>query len=65
MEVLVILHKLKVAPVQPILERVDANVSYPAINNRLERLRELGLVTRQRHGHFWWYSAVRPAGCLQ
>lgn len=32
-----------------------------AFNNRLERLRGLGLVTRQRHGKTWLYSRAIAA----
>lgn len=32
-----------------------ANISPNAFNNRLERLRSLGLVRRERHGKFYHY----------
>ncbi len=33
-------------------------VGYTAVNNRLERLRKLGLVRRERDGRAWMYYAV-------
>jgi len=34
-------------------------VGYTACNNRLERLRKLGLVRRERDGRAWRYFAIK------
>ncbi len=38
------------------LHEILPNITRNAQNNRLERLRGLGLLTRTRHGKFWRYS---------
>lgn len=38
--------------------KIPSTVTVNAMNNRLESLREVGLVTRERNGKFWNYSRV-------
>lgn len=43
------------ADIQP---KVPGTVTVNAINNRLEYLRDLGILKRERNGKFWNYSRV-------
>ncbi len=43
---------------QEITDQLTESVTVPAINNRLEYLRGLGLIDRSKVGRSWLYSAA-------
>lgn len=42
-----------------ILDKLPDDVNTSAVNNRLERLRSMGLLSRRRVGHEWHYRRAR------
>jgi hypothetical protein len=51
-------HLAKPRTAEELLGKIPDEVGITAINNRLERMRAIGLLNRVRHGKFWKYYGV-------
>lgn len=58
LDTLNLLRRVKGADSFEVLDKLGAKVSVTAINNRLEELRKLSLVKRERRGRRWFYTVV-------
>lgn len=58
MEVLLFIRRRTGADAQTVFDKLGAKISISGINNRLEYLREIGLLRRERRGRRWFYSAL-------